>query len=140
MPAEPPTKTRIDRSKTYVCQFSCGFATNWPAALGRHEARHSGHATGSATVRPTPASRNGRPAGRPRQLSAPAKIDRLLDELRMQHHEVLQAFKKASFLVLAERDGRAPEVKQIRSDLSAIYMALERNHQDRQQRLNALMR
>jgi hypothetical protein len=67
-------------------------------------------------------------------------MDRLLDELRTQHHEVLQALKRASLLVLTERDLRAPEVEQIRSDLSAIYMALERNRQDRQQRLSALLR
>jgi hypothetical protein len=67
-------------------------------------------------------------------------MDRLLDELRTQHHEVLQALKRASLLVLTERDLRAPEVEQIRSDLHAIYMALERNRQDRQQRLSALLR
>jgi hypothetical protein len=67
-------------------------------------------------------------------------MDRLLDERRTQHHEVLQALKKASLLVLTERDLRAPEVEPIRSDLRAISMALERNRQDRQQRLDALLR
>jgi hypothetical protein len=45
-------------------------------------------APGSATGRSSPApgtAGNGRPAGKPRQLSAPAKMDRLLHELRTQH-------------------------------------------------------
>jgi hypothetical protein len=141
MPAESSTRTPIDRSKTYVCRFSCGFETNWPAARGRHEtARHNGHAPAHASVRSIPSSRNGKPAGKPRQLTAPAKLDRLLDELRQQHDEVLQALKKASLLVLAERDLRAREAAQIKADLSAVYEVLERNRLDRQQRLAALIR
>ncbi len=67
-------------------------------------------------------------------------MDRLLDELRMQQGEVLQALKKATLLVLAERDLRARETEQIKADLSAIYEVLERNRQARQHRLNALIR
>ena len=67
-------------------------------------------------------------------------MDRLLDELRQQHEEVLQALKKTSLLVLAERDLRAREAAQIKTDLSAIYEVLERNRRDREQRLNALIR
>ena len=138
MPTETKTTTRIDRSKTYVCRFSCGFETNWPAARGRHEAaRHNGHAPAHASVRAVSAARNGKPAGKPRQLTAPAKMDRLLDELREQHDEMLQALKKASLLVLAERDLRAREAAQIKSDLSAIYEVLERNRRDREPRLAA---
>ena len=135
MPADPVTETRIDRSKNYVCRFSCGFETNWPAALGRHEsARHNGHAPVH------PGGSNGRPPGKSRQLPAAAKVDRLLDELRKQQEEVLQALRKASLLVLAERDLRARETEQIKADLSAIYEVLERNRQARQHRLNALIR
>jgi hypothetical protein len=134
-------KTPIDRSKTYTCRFSCGFETNWPAARGRHEAaRHNGHAPVHATLRAVSGTRNGKPAGKSRQLSAPAKMDRLLDELRRQYDEVLQALKKASLLVLAERDLRAREAEQIKADLSAIYEVLERNRRDRQDRLAALVR
>jgi len=141
MPAEPVTKTRIDRSKTYVCRFSCGFETNWPAARGRHEAaRHNGHAPGHATIPVISGKSNGKPARKSRQLPAPAKMDRLLDELRKQQEEVLQALKKATLLVLAERDLRARETEQIKADLSAIYEVLERNRQARQHRLNALIR
>ena len=67
-------------------------------------------------------------------------MDRWLDELRRQHEEVLQALKKTSLLVLAERDLRAREAEQIKTDLSAIYEVLERNRRDREQRLNALIR
>ena len=67
-------------------------------------------------------------------------MDRRLDELRRQHEEVLQALKKTSLLVLAERDLRAREAEQIKTDLSAIYEVLERNRRDREQRLNALIR
>jgi hypothetical protein len=140
MPTETKTTTRIDRSKTYVCRFSCGFETNWPAARGRHEAaRHNSHAPAHATVRAVSGTRNGKPAGKPRPLTAPAKIDRLLDELRQQHDEMLQSLKKASLLVLAERDLRAREAEQIKSDLSAIYEVLERNRRDREPRLAALL-
>jgi len=135
------TKTRIDRSKTYVCRFSCGFETSWPAALGRHEsARHHDQALAPATVRSISGTSNGKPAGKPRPLTAPAKIDRLLDELRTQQEDVLQAIKKTSLLVLADRDLRARETEQIKADLSAIYAVLDRNRQARQQRLNALIR
>jgi hypothetical protein len=141
MPAKSVTKTPIDRSKTYVCRFSCGYETNWPAARGRHEsARHNGHTPAHATARSIPAKRDGKPAGKSRQLAAPAKMDRLLDELRKQHDEVLQALKKASLLVLAERDLRARESAQVKADLSAVYEVLERNRQDRQQRLSQLVR
>jgi hypothetical protein len=140
MPTQSATKTPIDRSKTYVCRFACGFETNWPAARGRHEAaRHNGHAPAHAAIRAVSGTRNGRPAGKPRQLSAPAKTDRLLDELRKQHDEILQALKKTSLLVLAERDLRARETAQIKSDLSAIYEVLERNRRDREPRLAALI-
>jgi hypothetical protein len=67
-------------------------------------------------------------------------MDRLLDELRKQQEELLQALKKASLLVLAERDLRAREVGQIKADLSAIYEVLERNRQDRHHRIGALIR
>jgi hypothetical protein len=67
-------------------------------------------------------------------------MDRLLDELRKQNDEMLQALKKASPLVLAERDLRSREAAQIKSDLSAIYEVLERNRRDREQRTAALIR
>ncbi len=67
-------------------------------------------------------------------------MDRLLDELRKQHVEMLEALKKASLLVLAERDLRARESEQIKADLNAVYEVLERNRQDRQRRLGALIR
>jgi hypothetical protein len=141
MPTESATKTRIDRSKTYVCRFSCGFETTWPAALGRHEsARHNGHTPTPVTVRSNSGKSNGKPAGKPRPLTAPAKMDRLLEELRKQHEEMLQALKKASLLVLAERDLRAREAQQIKSDLSAVYEVLERNRRDREPRLALLVR
>jgi hypothetical protein len=64
----------------------------------------------------------------------------LLDELRQQHDERLQALKKASLLVLAERDLRSREAAQIKGDLSAIYEVLEWNRQAQQHRVNALIR
>jgi hypothetical protein len=67
-------------------------------------------------------------------------MDRLLDELRKQHDELLQALKKTSLLVLAERDLRARETEQIKADLTAIYEVLERNRRDREQKLSALVR
>ena len=67
-------------------------------------------------------------------------MDRWLDELRRQHEEVLQALKKTSLLVLAERDLRAREAEQIKTDLSAIYEVLERNRRDREPRVAALVR
>jgi hypothetical protein len=67
-------------------------------------------------------------------------MDRLLDELRQQHDEMLQALKKASLLVLAERDLRAREAAQIKADLSAVYEVLQRNRQDREHRLATLIR
>jgi hypothetical protein len=141
MPTESVTKTPIDRSKTYVCRFSCGFETNWPAARGRHEAaRHNGHAPGHATARSLSGTKNGKPAGKSRPLAAPAKMDRLLDELGQQQEEILQAVKKTSLLVLAERDLRAREAEQIKTDLRAIDEVLERNRRDRERRLNALIR
>ena len=141
MPAEPGTTPRIDRSRIYVCRFSCGFETNWPAALGRHEAaRHNGHATVHASVAVKSSKDNGKPVGKSRPLPAPAKIDRLLNEARQQHEEVLQALKKASLLVLAERDLRTRETEQIRADLNTIYEVLERNRDARHQRLSALVR
>jgi len=133
--------TRIDRSKTYVCRFSCGFETHWPAALGRHEsARHNGHAPAHATGRPISGKRDTKPAAKARPPAAPAKIDRLLDELRKQQEDILQAIKKTSLLVLADRDLRSREAEQIKADLSAIYQVLERNRQAREQRLNAFIR
>ena len=73
MLAESVTKTPIDRSQTYVCRFSCGFETNWPAARGRHEAaRHNGHAPAHATARSISGKGNGKPAGKSRPLAAPA--------------------------------------------------------------------
>ena len=141
MPSNSGTQIAIDRSKTYLCRFSCGFETTWPAALGRHEsARHNGHAPAPATVRSISGKSNGKPAGKPRPLTAPAKMDRLLEELRKQHEEILQALKKASLLVVAERDLRARETQQIKSDLSAIYEVLERNRKDREQRISSLIR
>ena len=62
------------------------------------------------------------------------------DELRQQHDEMLQALKKASLLVLAERDLRAREAAQIKADLSAVYEVLQRNRQDREHRLATLIR
>ncbi len=67
-------------------------------------------------------------------------MDRLLDQLRQQHEEVLQALKKGSLLVLAARDLRTRETEQIKADLRAIYEVLERNRQARPQRLTALIR
>jgi len=67
-------------------------------------------------------------------------MDRLLDELRKQHDEMLQPLKKASLLVLADRDLRTREAEQIKADLGAIYEVLERNREARQRRLNALIR
>jgi hypothetical protein len=67
-------------------------------------------------------------------------MDRLLDELRKQHDELLQALRKASLMVHAERDLRAREAAQIKSDLSAIYEVLERNRRDRAPGLSALIR
>src|SRR5262245_14074011 len=91
------TKTRIDRSKTYPCRFACGFETTWPAARGRHEAaRHNGHASGAATARATDARTRTLSPKKAKPLGAPAKIERLLDELRKQQEEALQALKKAS--------------------------------------------
>jgi len=133
--------TRTDRSKTYVCRFACGFETHWPAALGRHEsARHNGHAPAHATVGPLSGKRGMKPAAKARGPAAPAKIDRLFDEFRKQQDDILQAIKKTSLLVLADRDLRARETQQIKADLSAIYEVLERNRQAREQRLNALIR
>jgi hypothetical protein len=141
MPAKSVTKTPIDRSRTYVCRFSCGFETNWPAARGRHEAaRHNGHAPADATARSISGAGNGKPGGKSRQLAAPAKMDRMLGELRRQQEEVLQALKKTSLFVLAERDLRAREAEQIKTDLGTVYEVLERNRRDREQRLNALIR
>jgi hypothetical protein len=67
-------------------------------------------------------------------------MDRLLDELRKQHDEMLQSLKKASLLVLAERDLRAREAAQIKADLSAVYEVLQRSRRDREHRLAALIR
>jgi hypothetical protein len=53
---------------------------------------------------------------------------------------MLQALKKASLLVLAERNLRAREAEQLRRDLSAISEVLERNRWDREQRTAALIR
>ena len=83
---------------------------------------------------------DGKAVAKSRPLSAPAKIDRLLHEARQQHEEVLQALRKASLLVLAERDLRTRETEQIRADLNTIYEVLERNRHARHQRLNALVR
>lgn len=141
MPTEPVKNARIpvDRSKTYPCRFSCGFETHWPAARGRHEsARHNGHAPTDA--RSIPGARHEKPAGTGRTLPAPAKMERLLDELRKQHDELLQALKKTSLLVLAERDLRAREAERIKADLNTVYEVLERSRKDREQRLAALVR
>ena len=73
-------------------------------------------------------------------MPASAKMDRLIEELRKQHEEILQTLKKASLLVLAERDLRTRETEQIRADLDTLYDVLERNRQARHQRLNALVR
>jgi hypothetical protein len=138
---DPALKTRIDRSKTYPCRFSCGFQTTWPAARGRHEAaRHNGHSPGAATPESTGARPRAQSAKKPRPLGAPARIERLLDELRQQQEEALQALKKTSLLVLADRDLRARETEQIKADLNAIYEVLNRSRQARQERLNALVR
>jgi hypothetical protein len=67
-------------------------------------------------------------------------MERLLDELRKQHDELLQALKKASLLVLAERDLRSREAEQMRADLNTVYAVLERSRKDREQRLTALVR
>jgi hypothetical protein len=72
-------------------------------------------------------------------LSAAAKTERLLEELRSQHHELLQALQKVTLLVLAERDVRAPDTKRIKTDLERIYELLNRNRRDRQERLAALI-
>jgi hypothetical protein len=67
-------------------------------------------------------------------------MDRLIDELRTQHEEILHSLKLASLMVLAERDLRTRETEQIRADLNTLYDVLERNRQARHQRLNALVR
>jgi hypothetical protein len=67
-------------------------------------------------------------------------MDRLLDELRRQYDEVLQALKKASLLVLAERNLLSREPEQIKRDLSTIYEVLERTRRDREQRISAQIR
>jgi hypothetical protein len=137
----PKAKNGIDRSKTYVCRFGCGYETNWPAARGRHEsARHGDHPAAPAAVRAIRAKRDPSAPGKPRPLSAPARLERLLEEVRKQHGEMLDALKKASLLVLAERDLRARESGQIRADLNAIYEVLERNRQAREQRIGHLVR
>jgi hypothetical protein len=143
MPTESATKTPIDRSKVYPCRFGCGYETDWPAARGRHEAaRHNGHAGAPAAARALSAKaareRNGKPAKKP--LTTAARMERLLDELRQQQEEMLQALKKTSLLVLAERDLRSREVEQIKSDLTTIYEVLERNRQDRTNRIGELIR
>jgi hypothetical protein len=143
MPTESATKTPIDRSKVYACRFACGYETDWPAARGRHEAaRHNGNGGAPAAARALAVRRERERSGKPpkKPLTIPAKMDRLLDELRKQQEEMLQALKKASLLVLAERDLRAKEVEQIKSDLSAIYEVLERNRQDRGNRIGELIR
>jgi hypothetical protein len=142
MQTESVSKTPIDRSKTYACRFACGFETTWPAARGRHEAaRHNGHAAAPAATRAVTGQRDGKPLKKSsRPLTTPARMERLLDELRQQQEEMLQALKKASLLVLAERDLRSREVEQIKSDLSAIYEVLERNKQDRLNRIGELIR
>ena len=114
-----------------------------PAGLlrgGAGQRINLGQALAPATVRSISGTSHGKPAGKPRPLAAPAKIDRLLDELRTQQEDVLQAIKKTSLLVLADRDLRARETEQIQADLSAIDAVLDRNRQARQQRLNALIR
>jgi hypothetical protein len=134
-------KARIDRSKTYPCRFACGFETTWPAARGRHEAaRHNGHSPGSATARSTVTRTRTLPPKKAKPMGAPARIERLLDELRQQQEEALQALKKTSLLVLADRDLRARETEQIKADLNTIYEVLDRHRQERQNRLNALVR
>jgi hypothetical protein len=141
MTTETATRTPIDRSKIYACRFACGYETNWPAARGRHEsARHNGHAGAPAALRPVSSKRDGRSAKKARPSTTQAKMDRLLDELRTQQEEMLQALKKASLLVLAERDLRARESEQIKADLSAIYEVLERSRQDRRHRIGELIR
>jgi hypothetical protein len=137
----PAPKTAIDRSKTYVCRFSCGFETTWPAALGRHEsAKHNGSAARRAKVRVIPRTKDGEGPRKTRVLPTSAKIERLLDELRKQQDEILAALKKATLLVLADRDLRSRESERIRADLHAVYEVLERNRNGREQRLSALMR
>jgi hypothetical protein len=143
MPTDPVknAKTPVDRSKRYACRFSCGFETHWPAARGRHEsARHNGHAPADSAARSVPGAGNVKPAERERRLPAPARMERLLDELRKQHDELLQALKKTSLLVLAERDLRSREAEQMRADLNTVYAVLERSRKDREQRLTALVR
>jgi hypothetical protein len=89
------------------------------------------------------ASGNGRPK-RQREKTTPAvpvdKFGRLLDEVRKQHDELLQALRKAYLLALADRDMRARETEQIKSDLNAISDVLERNRQAREHRIGALIR
>jgi hypothetical protein len=118
-------------------------------ALRNELARRSRAPRGGSTQRACADTRNGtgglgqgqrQPARKPRKLAPPAKMDRLLDELHKQHDEMLQAFKKASLLVLAERDLRARETAQIKADLSAMYEVLERNRRDREHRLAVLIR
>jgi hypothetical protein len=68
------------------------------------------------------------------------KFDRLLSEIRTQQEEIFQALKKSYLLVVADRDERTREAGQIKADLNATYEVLERNRQDRQQRIGALTR
>jgi hypothetical protein len=67
-------------------------------------------------------------------------VDRLLHALRQQHDEMLQALKKASLLVPAERDLPAPAAEQLRSDPRAIYEVLDRNRPNREQRTATVIR
>src|SRR5262249_22846439 len=131
----------IDRSKTYVCRAGCGFETTWPAALGRHESARHGSPSAKIAVIRREKSGNGPRAQKRMAPGVPMdKFDRVLGEIRNQQEELLLALKKAYLLVLADRDERAREAGQIKTDLNAIYEVLERNRLDREQRIGALIR
>jgi hypothetical protein len=122
-------------------RYSCGFETIWPAARGRHEsARHNGRAPARTTLRPISGTKNGTPAGNPRQLAAPAKIDRLLDELRKQQEEVLQALGRRASWCSRIATCALARPRRSKADLSAIYEVLERNRVAWERRLAALVR
>jgi hypothetical protein len=130
----------IDRSRKYVCRAGCSFETTWPAALGRHESARHGSPSAKIAERKSGNAARTPLHKRPTPAVPMDKFDRLLNEVRKQQDELLQALKKAYLLVLADRDERVRETGQIKMDLNAIYDVLERNRQTREQRISALIR
>jgi hypothetical protein len=83
------------------------------------------------------ASRNGKPAGKPRQLSARR---RWTGYSTSWASSTTRCSRRSRRPVFAERDLRVREAAQIKGDLSAIYEVLERNRRDREPRLALLVR